>query len=109
MYCQMFCDAPKDYEQTNHAHSALCLMNTHLVPGIASNASIQQSRTFLAPVISFVEDSSSTDPGQVRLGWGGLGVILAYYIYCTPYFYYYYISSTSDHQTLDPGGWRLLL
>ena len=48
-------------------------------------------------------------PGQVRVGWGGLGVILAYYVYCTPYFHYYYISSTSDHQTLDPGGWSLLL
>ena len=25
------------------------------------------------------------------------------YIYCTLYFYYYYISSTSDHQALDTG------
>ena len=25
------------------------------------------------------------------------------YIYCTLYFYYYYISSTSDHQALDMG------
>ena len=28
-----------------------------------------------------------------------------YYIYCALYFYYYDISSTSDHQALDPGGW----
>ena len=28
------------------------------------------------------------------------------YIYCAVYFYYYYIGSTSDHQTLDPRGWR---
>lgn len=41
-------------------------MNTHFIPGIVSNASIQQSPTFLAPVISFVEDSFSTDWGQRR-------------------------------------------
>ena len=28
-----------------------------------------------------------------------------YYIYCSVYFYYDYISSTSDHQALDPRGW----
>ena len=27
----------------------------------------------------------------------------AHSIYCALYFYYYYISSTSDHQALDPG------
>ena len=36
---------------------------------------------------------------------GGLGVIQAHYIYCTLYFHCYYINSTLDHQTLDPGGW----
>ena len=25
------------------------------------------------------------------------------------HFYYYYVSSTSDHQALDPGGWGPLL
>ena len=33
----------------------------------------------------------------------GLGMVQARYFYCA--LYYYYISSTSDHQTLDPGGW----
>ena len=41
------------------------------------------------------------------LGWvdgrDGLGIIQA--LYCGLYFYYYYRSSTSDHQALDPGGW----
>ena len=32
-------------------------------------------------------------------------MIQVYYIYCVLYFYYYDISSTSDHQALDPGGW----
>ena len=32
-------------------------------------------------------------------------MIQAYYTYCVLYFYYYYISSTLDHQALDPGGW----
>ena len=44
------------------------------------------------------------------LGSGdGFGMIQAH-IYCALYFYhYYYISSTSDHQALDHGGWGLLL
>ena len=41
-------------------------------------------------------------------GWGGGGygfrMIQVYYIYCAHYFCYYYISSTSDHQVLDPRG-----
>ena len=28
-----------------------------------------------------------------------------YYAYCAFYFRYYYFSSTSDHQALDPRGW----
>jgi len=38
---------------------------------------------------------------------GGLGMIQVHYIYCVLYFRYY-ISSTSDHQALDPGDWRPL-
>lgn len=44
--------------------------------------------------------------------WGrgnGFRTIQAYYIYCAPYFCYYYISCTSDHQPLDPGSWGALL
>ena len=33
------------------------------------------------------------------------GMIQRHYIYCALHIYYYYISSTSDHQALDPGGW----
>ena len=44
-------------------------------------------------------------PGQ----GDGLGMIQAHYLYCAVYFCYYYISSTSDHQVLDPGGWGPLL
>ena len=54
-----------------------------------------------------MEDSFSTD-----LGWGqgnGFGMIQVRDIYCALYFYYYYISSTSDRQALDPGGWGRLL
>ena len=39
----------------------------------------------------------------------GFGMIQVYYIYCVPYFYYYYISSTSDHQALDPSSWGFLV
>ena len=37
--------------------------------------------------------------------WGGYMIIQMHYIYCVLYFYYYFLSSTSDHQALDPGGW----
>ena len=59
-----------------------------------------QSPIFLAPGTSFVEDNCSVD-----WGWGdGFRMIQAPYIYCALYFYYYYISSTADHQALDLGG-----
>ena len=35
----------------------------------------------------------------------GFGMIQVHYIYYALYFYVYYISSTSDHQALDPRGW----
>ena len=47
------------------------------------------SPAFLAPGPGFVEDSFAMDQG-----WGDG------YIYCA--LYYYYISSISDHQALDP-------
>ena len=42
-------------------------------------------------------------------GGDGLGMIQVHYIYCALYSYYYYISSTSDHQALYPGVWGPLL
>ena len=39
----------------------------------------------------------------------GFGMIQTYYIYCELYLYYYDISSTTDLQALDPGGWEPLL
>ena len=65
----------------------------------------QQSLTFLVPGTSFLEDNFSMDWGQWR--GGGFEMIQVHYIYCALYFYY--ISSTSDHQALDPGGWGPLV
>ena len=59
----------------------------------------QQPPTFLAPGTSCVEEFFH-GPG---LG-DGFGLIQVDYIYCALYFYYY-VSSTSDPQTLDPRGW----
>ena len=43
-----------------------------------------------------------------RVGGGGaFEMIQAHYIYCA--LYHYYISSPSDHQALDSGGWGPLL
>ena len=50
-----------------------------------------------------MEDNISTD-GEWR---DGLGMMQLHYIYCA--LYYYHISSTSDHQALDPGGWEPLV
>ena len=36
-------------------------------------------------------------------------MIQVHYIYYALSFHYYYISSTSDHEGLDPRGWRALL
>ena len=53
-----------------------------------------------------MEDSCPTD----RV-WGSvdLGGIQVHYIYCPRYSYYYYSSSASDHQVLDPRCWGPLL
>ena len=42
-------------------------------------------------------------------GGDGFRMIQEHYIYCALYFYYDYISSTSDHQGLDPRGWGLYI
>ena len=64
----------------------------------------QWSPSFLAPRTGFREDNFSIDQGWKN----GLGMIQVIYTHCAHDFYYYYISSTSDHQTLDLRGWRLL-
>ena len=65
----------------------------------------QWSPTFLVPETGFTEDSFPVDQG----GGDGLQMIQAHGIYCAFSFRYYYISSTSDHQALDPGGWGPLV
>ena len=52
---------------------------------------------------SFTEDDFSLDVGR-----GEFGRIQAHDIYCALYLYYYYISSTLDHQALDPRSWEPL-
>ena len=60
----------------------------------------QWSPTFLASGTCFVEEN--TESGD------GFRMIQAHYIYCTLYFYYYYIRFIPDHQALDPGVWKSL-
>ena len=59
----------------------------------------------LALGIDFVEDNFSMDSvWGMLLGW------FKCIIFIVPlYFYNYYISSTSNPQALDPGGWGLLV
>jgi len=54
--------------------------------------------------MGFVEDNFSTDKG----GEGWFQGDSSYSIYCALSFYYYYISFTSDHQTLDLRVWGSL-
>ena len=61
----------------------------------------QQSPTFLGPV------SCKTIFPQTGEGKDGFGMIQVHYISCALYFYGY-ISSTSDHQALDPRDWDSL-
>ena len=47
-----------------------------------------------------MEDFFPMDWGN---GWGdGFQMTQMHNIYCVLYFYYYYVSSTSDRQALDP-------
>ena len=66
---------------------------------------LQRSPISLAPGTRFVEECFSTDPGRGWSGSGGFRMIQACYICWALDFYYYYISSTPDHQVLDPGDW----
>ena len=59
------------------------------------------SLTFLASGTSFMEDSFSMDWGMEDDFW----MIQLHCIFCVLYFNYYYISSITDHQALDPRGW----
>ena len=66
------------------------------------------SHLLLRPAVSFSHQgpvSRNTIFPQTRAGRDGSEVTQGHYIYCALYFYYSYISSTSDHQALDPGAW----
>ena len=88
----------------------LCHQGVRVWPGLPSHNNTltlvlltQQSPMFWALWPRFLEDNFTMDGSGMR---GGLGMIQAHYIYRLLYFYYdYYISSTSDHQALGPGGW----
>ena len=64
----------------------------------------QRASTFLAPGTGFMEDNFLWTRAR-----DGFRMIPEHYIYCALSFYYYYISSTSDHPALDTGGWGPLL
>ena len=64
----------------------------------------QQLQVFLVPGTGFVEDNFPMDQSWgMALGWQ------VRYFYCAHYFYYRCISSSSDHQVLDPRGWEPLV
>ena len=94
--------------------SALALDATHLVKcqlSVIQYPLLQWSPPFLALGISFMENNFSPEGWTPGLGQGdsyGFEMIQVHQIYCTRYFYYP-ISTTSDHQELDPGGWGPLL
>ena len=52
-----------------------------------------------------MEDNFSMDQGWKDAS----GMIQVHYSYCALYFYYYEISSATDHQAVDPKGWGPLV
>ena len=54
---------------------------------------------------SFAEDNFSMNQGAGE----AFRMIQEHYIYCVLYFYYYYVSSISDHQALGPKDCRPML
>ena len=75
-----------------------CLGLSEMIVGPEEHLNYSCPQPFLAPGTSLMEDNFSTDQDVQD----GFGMIQAHYIYCVPYFYYYYISSTSYHQALAP-------
>ena len=64
----------------------------------------QRSPAFWAWRKGFMQDSFSTNQEG-----DGFGMIQVHDTHYALYFYYYFISSTSDHQALDPRRWGPLL
>lgn len=81
-----------------------------LNPGVGSSTEKildQQYPTVLAPGTALWKAGFPwTGAGG---GEDGFGKIQAHYIYRALYFYCDYVSSTSDHQAVDPGGREPLL
>ena len=82
-----------------------CKSHQHSAYHLLSHTMNQWPPTFLAPGTGFMEDRFSTDWRDGRDGVCWFGEIPVHYMYCALCFYYSYISSTSDHQALDPEGW----
>ena len=83
-----------------------CKNHPHSVYHPLSHTINQWSPTFLAPGLGFMEDGFSRDwGGVVGVACDGLGMIQGHCMYCALCFCYYYISSDSDHQALDPEAW----
>ena len=72
----------------------------------------QWSLTFLTPGPSFMKDNFSINGGKGRGWFRGDSSTLYLFIYFKAHciywalYFYYYTSSTSDHQALDPRGWE---
>ena len=65
------------------------------------------SPTFLTPGTGFMEDNFSTHQGSCGVDSFRM-IQITLHLFCTLFLYYYYISSISDYQALDPGGWEPL-
>ena len=81
-----------------------------IAPLVLNRNTIKLVPNLLTPGTSYMEDSLSMDQSVcVCGGEAGFGMIQVHYIYCAPYFNYYYISSTSVNQALDSRIWGPLL
>ena len=88
-------------------------MKNSIIPKICSSSVSPTQHKAVVPNLSGTRDwfhrrqfFHGSGPG----GWGnGFRMIQVHNIYCALYFYYYYISFSSDHQALDPRGWGPLV
>ena len=101
---------PLQLPKSAHAHvpykkwCGVCIYAMHILLYTLN----QRSPAFLVPGTGFVGDSFSMDRSGVGEG-DGFRVIQVHYISWALHLYYYYISCTSDHQTLYRRGWGPLL
>ena len=88
-------------------------MKNNIIPKICSSTVSPSQHKAVVPNLFGTRDQFHGRQFFHGPGPGGsmewFRMIQVHNIYCALYFYYYYISFSSDHQALDPRGWGPLV